>query len=123
MSRPVIGIVANYAAPAGGIAYAKLNAGYYRSVERAGGLPLILPPTDGPAVIEQYLDAVDGVLFGGGRDLDPRRYGQAKHPATKLLAEPLDRRNQLIVLKSWGVHMVGLTEGQNAADETYKDPR
>ena len=72
------------------------------------------PDEEGHAVLEhRRTEPVEG------RDSLKRRL----KGGDELLAEPLDRRNQLIVLKSWGVHMVGLTEGQNAADETYKDPR
>ena len=42
---------------------------YVRAVEAAGGRALLVPPsTDG---IAETLDALDGLLFSGGSDLDP----------------------------------------------------
>ena len=60
---------------------ALVPADYVRAVERAGGRPLLVPPsTDG---VEETLDAVDGMLFSGGSDLDPELYGHEPHPETK----------------------------------------
>ncbi len=51
---------------------------YSKAIERAGGIPVMLPPI--PALddgrIDTLLERVDGVLFHGGGDLDPRLYGQ-----------------------------------------------
>ncbi len=47
---------------------------YLRAVAAAGGLPVIMPVTEDPAVYEAYLDMVDGFLLTGGADLDPRLY-------------------------------------------------
>jgi putative glutamine amidotransferase len=50
--------------------------GYFRAVERAGGLPLMLPPIPSSVDrIPQLLARVDGVVLHGGGDVDPRRYG------------------------------------------------
>ncbi len=92
MSRPVIGIAANFYDRVAGKAqaHARLNAGYFEGVHRAGGLPVILPPVEDPATIAQFLGRVDGLLFGGGYDIDPRRFGQDRHPKTELLAGRLE---------------------------------
>jgi putative glutamine amidotransferase len=50
--------------------------GYFRAVERAGAVPLMLPPI--PAMIDripELLSRVDGLVLHGGGDVDPRRYG------------------------------------------------
>jgi putative glutamine amidotransferase len=50
---------------------------YFRSVERASGIPLMLPPI--PGLIDDVpslLRRADAVVFHGGGDIDPRRYGQ-----------------------------------------------
>ncbi len=53
---------------------------YVRAVERSGGRPLVVPPsTEG---IDETLDALDGLIFSGGSDLDPAHYGQEPHPET-----------------------------------------
>jgi putative glutamine amidotransferase len=53
---------------------------YVRAVERAGGRPLVVPPSDDG--LEETLGALDGVIFSGGGDLDPGLYGAEPHDAT-----------------------------------------
>jgi putative glutamine amidotransferase len=53
---------------------------YVDSVSRAGGRPLLVPPSEDG--IEETLEALDGVVFSGGADLDPTLYGQAPHDET-----------------------------------------
>ena len=62
---------------------------YVHAVERAGGRPLLIPPSE--EGIEETLDAVDGLLFSGGADLDPDLYGAERHPATDRVRADRDR--------------------------------
>lgn len=55
-----------------------LGLSYLRAVERAGGLPVVLPPLDLER-IAPLLDRLSGVLLSGGPDLDPDIYGEAAH--------------------------------------------
>lgn len=50
---------------------------YVEAVERAGGVPLLLPPV--PQHAARYLELVDGLVLAGGGDLDPDTYGGARH--------------------------------------------
>lgn len=53
---------------------------YTKAIEAAGGLPLIIPPQ---ANALPLLDILDGLLFSGGGDIDPKRYGaETIHPTT-----------------------------------------
>ena len=56
-----------------------LGLPYLRAVERAGGLPVVLPPLELDR-IAPLLDRLSGVLLSGGPDLDPAAYGGAAHP-------------------------------------------
>lgn len=58
----------------------RLNRPYVWAVERAGGVPIILPNTNEPSVISRWLGVIDGLLLSGGADLAPPCYGQAPHP-------------------------------------------
>ena len=90
--RPVIGIT-SYAeearwgvweAPA-----ALIPLAYVQAIERAGGRPLLVPPTlEG---LEETLDALDGLLLSGGSDLDPDTYGADAHPETNGVRPERDR--------------------------------
>jgi putative glutamine amidotransferase len=82
VGKPVVGIT-TYLTPAAWGAWhldaALVPAAYVRSVTRAGGVPLLVPPG---ASYEETLDAVDGLIFSGGSDLDPELYGEQPHPET-----------------------------------------
>ena len=62
---------------------------YVRAIERAGGRPLVIPPSDG--AIEETLSVLDGILFSGGSDLDPALYDAEAHPETQGVHEARDR--------------------------------
>ncbi len=62
---------------------------YVRAVERAGGRPLLVPPSEED--VEETLDVLDAVIFSGGSDLDPATYGQEPHPETNGVLEARDR--------------------------------
>jgi len=55
---------------------------YVRAVEHAGGRPLVVPPSEDG--LEETLDALDGVIFSGGGDLDPELYGAEPHEETDM---------------------------------------
>jgi putative glutamine amidotransferase len=68
---------------------ALVPADYVRAVERAGGRAVLIPPSDDG--VDETLDAVDGLIFSGGADLDPTLYGQEPHPQTFGIHEERDR--------------------------------
>ena len=58
---------------------------YAVSVEAAGGVPVLLPPTSAadPADAAQAVIArLDGLVISGGADVEPARYGAEPHPRT-----------------------------------------
>jgi putative glutamine amidotransferase len=76
VTRPVVGLTLGDADQKG---FHRMREDYVRSVERAGAVPLILPPVD-PGDVGALLGRLDGVLLSGGADVDPALYGQAPHP-------------------------------------------
>ena len=63
----------------------ELNRWYTDAVELAGGVPVVLPVVDDPALVDEQLDLVDGLVLTGGPDLSPSLYGARKHPKTRLM--------------------------------------
>ena len=62
---------------------ALLPYNYVQAVQRAGGLPLMLP-VDAAAVEDpdQTLALIDGLVLAGGADIDPGAYGEQAHAET-----------------------------------------
>lgn len=50
--------------------------GYMEGIIAAGGNPLILPITAEENLLNQLAEELDGFLFTGGQDVDPRIYGR-----------------------------------------------
>lgn len=73
--RPVIGLSANF-----NDGKAMIMAPYYEQVVRAGGVPMLLPPTDNPEVIADMLEHVDGILLSGGADYNALWAGEEPSP-------------------------------------------
>lgn len=85
MKRPVIGIAGvleNASDDSPFHAWKRIftSQAYTISVERGGGIPVMLPPLEDPSLILEHLSLVDGVLFQGGGDIDPSVYGEKKSP-------------------------------------------
>ena len=75
--KPVIGISAHprIVETATGPALLHTSSRFYvEGVERAGGVPVILPVLD-PDAVEHLIPAIDGILLTGGGDVAPSRYG------------------------------------------------
>ena len=96
MSKPLIGLNADYRAATGGrTSFSYVDAGYYDAITNAGGIPLVVPPLEEDHDLEEVLERVDGFVLIGGADLDPRRDGWMSHPSVRTLAprrEEFDRR-------------------------------
>lgn len=83
MAKPLIGIT-TYVTPAKWswweLEAALVPADYVNAVQRAGGRAVLVPPADDG--VDETLDALDGIIFSGGSDLDPELYGQEAHAET-----------------------------------------
>jgi gamma-glutamyl-gamma-aminobutyrate hydrolase PuuD len=81
--RPVVGIT-TYVTPAKWGSWeleaALVPTQYVQAVERAGGRPLLVPPSEDG--LDETLEALDGLIFSGGSDLEPETYGQEAHAET-----------------------------------------
>ncbi len=71
------------------IGIASLTDGnYVRAIRESGAIPVILPNTGGnTAMIDAYLETLDGLLMPGGPDIPPSEWNEEPHPATKVLDE------------------------------------
>lgn len=84
--KPIIGICANYTSDdePGLITelglpkqeWQLLADDYIKAVERAGGIPIIIPVTEAFDNAVKILDLLDGIIFSGGSDIDPALYNE-----------------------------------------------
>ena len=81
--RPLIGITTYAQEASWGVwrlPAALIPLDYVEAVERAGGRPVLIPPSDDG--VEETLEALDGIVFSGGADVDPALYGAGPHSET-----------------------------------------
>lgn len=91
-AKPLIGLNADYRSAQGNQpAFSVVTAGYFNSILRAGGVPVVVPPMEDDDDINAVLDRLDGFVMIGGADLDPRRDGFMLHPTVR----PMDVRREV----------------------------
>ncbi len=92
MSRPLIGLSTYREQARWGVWDARadlLPSQYADAVERAGAVPVLLPPQD-PAAAVAVVARLDGLVVSGGADVDPTRYGAQPHARTVRWREDRD---------------------------------
>ena len=71
---PKIGLIANIEKDL----RVNMHGAYGLSIEKSGGLPLVLPYIESEEIIDAFVDSCDGFLFTGGADVEPEYYGEEK---------------------------------------------
>jgi putative glutamine amidotransferase len=93
MTRPpIIGVTTSITtrAAASRPERAYLNSAYILAVQKAGGVPLLLPPQLDDAALGALLARLDGVVLTGGGDVDPARFGEPAHPTVSEVSPARD---------------------------------
>ncbi len=101
--RPLIGIPCHAGTRAGTdrpIYYN--NRSYIHAVERAGGIPVLIPVYHDLSGVHVLLSRLDGLLISGGIDVNPRNYQDDPHPMLSETNPPLDALE--IALARWATH-------------------
>lgn len=84
--RPIIGISTHWIEQGSCVAFL-----YSQSVERAGGIPLLIPQTSSIERLQESLSAIDGLLLTGGGDVHPHFFDQEPHPQLGAVKEERDQ--------------------------------
>ena len=78
---------------------------YERAVELAGGEPVRIPLDRSPAEVMKLIERCDGVLLPGSKaDVDPAKYGAAKHEKTDPSDPKRDTVDELLLQDAYNMH-------------------
>lgn len=90
--KPLIGLTCNYGILGSGASsvstphmpqeFDNISDNYIKAIERAGGIPVIIPIYKDEETIKDILDRLDGVLLTGGSDVGSHHFGE--RPSAKL---------------------------------------
>ena len=99
--KKIIGIGGNLMFMEGGLfpGYGKsyVNDDYVQAVASAGGVPLILPVTTDPEVVEAQVGTIDALVISGGWDVDPLLWGEEPHEKLGSTLPERDTFDQLLI--------------------------
>lgn len=77
---PIIGVTSPMSTNASGSPVLQLGQAYIDAIQKAGGIPLVIPIGIDQVKIKSLLSRLDGLLLSGGGDIDPRTFKGASHP-------------------------------------------
>jgi putative glutamine amidotransferase len=112
-SRPIIGVVCSrYERKHGGIV-AGVSVTYVRAVEGGGAIPLLIHLSEDLSIVEALYRRVDGLLFTGGGDVDPKHYGAERHPKCGAPEGPRDEVELWLARRALadGMPILGICRG------------
>ncbi len=107
--KPVVGISSSW----DDARVVSLNDTYVAAVRTAGGVPVVLPPVRSASEAAEVLSLVDAVIFSGGEDVDPSRYGEDVLNSTVEVNAPRDTSDFLLASEALqrGMPVLGICRG------------
>lgn len=126
--KPVIGITANF-----GEYGAQLAEGYYESVRKAGGVPVVLPPSLDTDDLNDFLLHIDALIFSGGGDINPLILGEEPNKNLHsvcpkrdlqelvLMRRALDRQMPVLGICR-GIQIMAAAMGGKLVQDIYSSP-
>jgi putative glutamine amidotransferase len=91
LTSPLIGITTSRIYNRYGFSQIAVTEAYVKAVSRAGATPLLIPLGLPDASYPALLEHLDGILFTGGGDVQPERYGGQPHPLVNEMDPDRDR--------------------------------
>lgn len=93
--------------------YIKVSEAYLEAVYESGGIPMLVSPRMDDGYIERVCRTVDGFLFCGGGDLDPKYYGEERNNLTRNICSKRDGFEHKLFVAAYktGKPMFGICRG------------
>jgi putative glutamine amidotransferase len=91
LSAPLIGVTIHRQKTPAIPVYQRVAEASIESLSTAGAVPLLIPLGLTEAQLEALALRLDGILFSGGGDVQPQRYGSRAHPLVQNIDEDRDR--------------------------------
>lgn len=91
MKKPLIGLTTSRIVTASRLPAFGTNIPYVASITESGGLPVLIPLNIPNDDLDVLVNKLDGILFTGGYDIDPREYGSRPHPKVEGIDSDRDR--------------------------------
>jgi len=106
--NPLVGITGNF-----GDKGCELAEGYYRSVLKAGGTPVVIPPHYDKEALVTLLETLDGIIFSGGGDLNPLLLGEEPLPQLHSVCPQRDEPELFLAREAFHrqIPMLGICRG------------
>ena len=105
--KPLVLIPGRHSPQAEGHRTPVVTAGrwYADAVERAGGIPVVLPPTDDASLVAEAVSRCDAMVLLGGGDVCPHSYGERETARLYGVNEDLDRFERTAILAAIAADM------------------
>lgn len=106
--RPLIGLTGNF-----GDKGCELAEAYTRSIEVAGGIPVVIPASANPQMLLALLDRLDGIVLTGGADINPLFMDEEPVPALGGINAHRDRGELLLTRLAFDrqIPLLGICRG------------
>ena len=99
MNKPIIGISTSVLVDESGefAGYERIyvNKDYVSAVLRAGGVPLMIPMEEDEENLWKTVSLLDGIIFSGGQDIAPERYGEEPRREMRLIFRSIAWRKSI----------------------------
>ena len=114
--KPVIGVSPSFSNGKISVSNSYLNA-----IERAGGVPLVLPMVADEAMADAVIARVDGLLMTGGEDIAPAYYGEEIFNSSVSINAPRDTTDMLLIAaaRKRRLPVLGICRGEQAVNVFY----
>ena len=94
---------------------------YYLAIEKAGGVPVLLPNLVNITLIDEILNLLDGLLMSGGYDVHPQYFGEEILRSNVKITPDRDRFELALVRKARdkGIPILGICRGHQLINVAF----